>query len=93
VTVDADDFAMQDGSAVTAVAFFADHWPSTLGTAYLDYLALVFPVCHFKTPGATDDLGAVRCAGSLLESNHLYQLATLACVSPVRQSHLIGAKA
>ena len=48
VTVDADDFAMQDGAAVAAVTFFADDRPTTLRTAYLDYLTLAFHVSPFK---------------------------------------------
>jgi hypothetical protein len=70
VTVDADDFAMQDGTAVTAVTFPADDRPTTLGTAYLDYLALALHVSLFKGSGATDDIGAVTLRRSLFESNH-----------------------
>lgn len=44
MTVDADDFAMQDSTAVAAVTFPADDRPTTLGTAYFDYLALAFHV-------------------------------------------------
>ena len=36
VAVDADDFAMQDGTAVAAVTFPADDRPTTFGTAYFD---------------------------------------------------------
>ena len=64
MTVDADDFAMQDSTAVAAITFPADDRPTTLGTAYFDYLALAFHVFPpFKSSGATDDLGGVRCAG------------------------------
>ena len=44
MTVDADDFAVQDCTAVAAVTFLADDRPTTLGTAYLDYLALPFHI-------------------------------------------------
>ena len=70
VTVDADDFAMQDGTAVAAVTFLADDRPTALGTAYLDYLAFGFHVSLLESSGATDDLGRVRCARSLFKGNH-----------------------